>query len=391
VEELAVPKSTIDPAQRDMRRAVRPFAYMLACSAAIAIGLLLFKIFTSFPGIQYVHLLANYDFGPIKRALVGAIVGLIRPRVGLLDVYVVGLAAWLAALITYLAVFRRTFGFSERTFPLLALILCSPFFFKNFMFSIGYTDVYGCLAALAALLLPVNLALPLIMGAIACMLLFIHHLQLLLYIPTIGLIVLLRAMADGRINLRALLLIGAAATAAIGGAFYFLAFHGSVPVPIEEFTAALRARAIDHPEMIGGRLVEIFYTNIAYEIEATLAALPNNALRFPVYALLIYLHLPLIAYFRRLVWALSRPLDRRLLIAGLVGVTLGYVTIGLVVFDYPRWVSNWAVCMLLIMHAARLLPATQIDPVPIDPTLPKNRWFGWILALIPRVGINKPF
>jgi hypothetical protein len=89
--------------------------------------------------------------------------------------------------------------------------------------------------------------------------------------------------------------------------------------------------------------------------------------------------------------ALSRPLDRRLLIAGLVGVTLGYVTIGLVVFDYPRWVSNWAVCMLLIMHAARLLPATQIDPVPIDPTLPKNRWFGWILALIPRVGINKPF
>jgi hypothetical protein len=390
VEELAVPKPTIDPARSDMRRAIRPFIAMVACSAALALGLLLIKIFTSFPGIQYVHLLVNYDFGPIKRALIGAVVGLVRPRVGLIDVYVIGIAAWLAALVTYLAVFRRTFGFSERTFPLLAIILSSPFFFKNFMFSVGYSDVYGCLAALVALLLPVNLALPLIMGAIACMLLFIHHLQLLLYIPTIGLIVLLRAMADGRVNLRALFLIGAAATAAVGGAFYFLAFHGSVPLPREEFIAALRARAIDYPEMIGG-VVNIFYTDIAHEIEETMKGLPNNALRFPAYALLIYLHLPLIAYFRRLVQFLSRPLDRRLLTAGLVGITLGYVIIGLVVFDYPRWVSNWAVCMLLTMHAVRSLPATQTDSVPIDPTLPRNRWFGWILALIPRVGISKPF
>jgi len=374
-----------------MRRAMRPFVTMLACSGAIAIALLLVKIFASFPRIQYVHLLVNYDFGVIKRALIGAVVGLVRPRVGLVDVYVVGLAAWLAALVTYLAVFRRTFGFSERTFPLFAIILSSPFFFKNFMFSIGYSDVYGCLAALVALLLPINLALPLIMGAIACILLFIHHLHFLLYIPTIGLIVLLRALADSRVNLRALLVIGAVATMAIGGVFYFLAFHGSVPVPIDQFTAALRARAIDSPERIGGILVEIFYTDIAHEIEATMKDLPNNALRFPAYALLIFLHLPLIAYFRRLVQFLSRPFDRRLLIAGLVGITLGYVIIGLVVFDYPRWVSNWAVCMLLTMHAVRSLPATQSDPVPIDPTLARNRWFGWILALIPRVGISKPF
>src|SRR5262249_3785598 len=165
--------------------------------------------------------------------------------------------------------FRRTFGFSERTLPLLAIILSSPCFFKNFMFSIGYFDVFGCLAALIALLLPVNLALPLIMGAIACILLFIHHLHLLLYVPTIGLIVLLRAMAEGRLNLRALV-IGALVTAAIGAVFYLLAFHGSVPVPIDQFTAALRARAIDSPQNIGGKLVEIFYTDIAHEIDETM-------------------------------------------------------------------------------------------------------------------------
>jgi len=381
----------IDPARSDARRAVRAFAAMLACSAAIVIGLLLVKIFASFPRIQYVHLLVNYDFGLIKRALVGAIVSLVRPRVGVVDVYVIGLAIWLAALAAYLAVFRRTFGFSERTFPLLAMILSSPFFFKNFMFSIGYFDVLGCLAALVALLLPVNLALPLVMGAIACVLLLIHHLHFLLYIPTIGLIVLLRAMADSHVNLRALLVAGAGATAAVGGVFYYLAFHGSVPVPIEQFTAALRARAIDSPQLIGGRLVQIFYTDIAYEIDETMKGLPSNALRFPVYPLLIYLHLPLISYFRRLLQSLSRPLDRLLVMAGLAAITLGYVIIGVVLFDYPRWVSNWAVCVLLTMHAVRALPSVQTDVVPIDPTIPKNRWFGWILTLIPRVGISKPF
>jgi len=381
----------IDSTPSAIGRAVRPFAAMLACSAAIVIGLFLIKIFASFPRIQYIHLLVNYDFGVIKRALVGAIVSVFRPRVGLLDVYVVGLATWLATLVTYLFVFRRTFGFSERTLPLLAIILGSPVFFKNFMFSIGYFDVLGCLAALIALLLPVNLALPLIMGAIACVLLFIHHIHLLLYIPTIGLIVLLRALADSRVDLRSVLLVGTIAAIAVGGAFYYLAFHGSVTIPMDEFTAALKARAIDSPEMISTRLVQIFYTDIAYEIEETMKGLPSNALRFPIYVLLIYLHLPLISYFRRLTLALSRRQDRALVVAGLVGITLGYVAIGVVVFDYPRWVANWGVCMILTMHAVRLLPSSQSDAVPIDPTLAKNHWFGWILTLIPRVGISKPF
>jgi hypothetical protein len=389
--ELADLSPTIDSPQSAARRATRPFVLMLACSAVIVVGLLISKILASFPGIQYVHLLVNYDFGVIKRALMGAIVSLFRPRVGLVDVYVVGLAAWLAALVVYLAVFRRTFGFSERTLPLLAIILSSPFFFKNFMFSIGYFDVLGCLAVLIALLLPVNLALPLIMGVIACILLFIHHLHLLLYIPTIGLVVLLRTLAEPRVNLRAGLLAGVVAAIAIGGAFYYLAFHGSVPVPVDEFTAALRARAIDSPELIGGRLVQIFYTDIAYEIEETMKGLPRNALRFPIYLLVIFLHLPLIRYFRRLTLALARRRDRLMVVAGLAGVTIGYVIIGVIVFDYPRWVSNWAVCMILIMHAVRSLPSTLSDPVPVDPTSSKNHWFGWILALIPRVGISKPF
>jgi hypothetical protein len=61
------------------------------------------------------------------------------------------------------------------------------------------------------------------------------------------------------------------------------------------------------------------------------------------------------------------------------------------VFDYSRWVSNWATCMILAMHAVRLLPSAKIAPVPIDPARPRNRWLGWIISLVPRVGIIKPF
>ena len=139
------------------RAAVRPFVLMLICSAVIVIGLLVIKITTSFPGIQYTHLLVNYDFGVIKRALVGAVVSLFRPKVGLVDVYVVGLTAWLVTLIAYLAVFRRHVRPFRAYVPPLAIILFSPVFFKNFMFSIGYFDVLGCLLALIVLLLPVNL------------------------------------------------------------------------------------------------------------------------------------------------------------------------------------------------------------------------------------------
>ena len=29
------------------------------------------------------------------------------------------------------------------------------------------------------------------------------------------------------------------------------------------------------------------------------------------------------------------------------------------VFDYSRWISNWAVCLFLILHAVKTLPASR--------------------------------
>jgi hypothetical protein len=60
-----------------------------------------------------------------------------------------------------------------------------------------------------------------------------------------------------------------------------------------------------------------------------------------------------------------------------------------IVFDYSRWISNWAVCMFLILHAVKTLPASQIAPVAVDER--RNVVLGWIVTLIPRVGIVRPF
>jgi hypothetical protein len=60
------------------------------------------------------------------------------------------------------------------------------------------------------------------------------------------------------------------------------------------------------------------------------------------------------------------------------------------VFDYSRWISNWAVCLFLILLAVRDLPA--VHPVPPIPTEDrKTRIVGWIVTLLPRVGVVRPF
>ena len=71
-------------------------------------------------------------------------------------------------------------------------------------------------------------------------------------------------------------------------------------------------------------------------------------------------------------------------------VSAAYLVMFAMVFDYSRWISNWAVCMFLILHAVKTLPASQAVP-PFRRDDPKTTVFGWIVTLIPRVGIVRPF
>ncbi|MFZ1970484.1 MAG: hypothetical protein WAU79_25725, partial [Bradyrhizobium sp.] len=122
----------------------------------------------------------------------------------------------------------------------------------------------------------------------------------------------------------------------------------------------------------------------------TWARLPSNILGVPVFALLIWLHSPLWRYFSNLIRSLASDLHRRLVVAGIIGVTAAYLIMFAMVFDYSRWISNWAVCLFLILHAVKTLPSTQVVPL-IAGDDRKTGIFGWIVTLIPRVGVIRPF
>src|SRR3979490_2892562 len=125
----------------------------------------------------------------------------------------------------------------------------------------------------------------------------------------------------------------------------------------------------------------IWYQPLAQEIRDTWARMPSNLLGVPVFALLIWLHTPLWKYFAALIRSLSDEWHRRVVIAAIVGVSAGYLIIFAVVFDYSRWVSNWAVCMFLIMHAVKTLPGSKEVPL-ISTNDPRTTLFGWIVTLI---------
>jgi hypothetical protein len=118
--------------------------------------------------------------------------------------------------------------------------------------------------------------------------------------------------------------------------------------------------------------------------------MPSNLLGVPVFALLIWLHTPLWRTFADTIRALARDGHRRVVIAGLTGVSLGYLVMFAIVFDYSRWISNWAVCMFLILHAVKTLPAARPVALIADDDR-KTNIFGWVVTLIPRVGIVRPF
>ena len=109
-----------------------------------------------------------------------------------------------------------------------------------------------------------------------------------------------------------------------------------------------------------------------------------------MFALLIWLHTPLWRYFASLIGALASELHRRIVIAALAIVSAGYLIMFAIVFDYSRWASNWAVCLFLILHAVKMLPASRNTAL-ISGDDRNTMIFGWIITLIPRVGIVRPF
>jgi hypothetical protein len=162
-----------------------------------------------------------------------------------------------------------------------------------------------------------------------------------------------------------------------------------MPIPEAEFVRYLQSRMADPSQAGLLSFSYIWYQPLSKEISDTWARMPHNILGVPVFALLIWLHTPVWRTLAASIRALNNDWHRRTVIAALIGVSLGYLIMFGIVFDYSRWVSNWAVCMFLLLHAVKTLPAAEVTPLTGDDR--KTQAFGWIVTLIPRVGIVRPF
>src|SRR3984885_12086494 len=191
-----------------------PWRLMLAVNVAVLAGVFIHKI-TLPPFVPYIHLLVDYHFGFTKRALIGAVVSLFTAKVPVWLVFALGGVAWLITLGLFLELFRRTFGFHERNMPLFVLMAGSPFFLKNFMHTLGHFDIYGCALAIVLLLSPARAVAFVLCAALFSMILvLIHHIHFLMYVPTIAVIVVLRYYLLQGVT-RANALIGLAAAIAV--------------------------------------------------------------------------------------------------------------------------------------------------------------------------------
>jgi hypothetical protein len=161
-------------------------------------------------------------------------------------------------------------------------------------------------------------------------------------------------------------------------------------VPEPDFTAYLRSRMADPSRTDLLSFAYIWYQPLAKEVSDTWEKLPHNLLGIPVFALLIWLHTPLWRYFRGLIAALGIDAHRSIVMSAITVISLAYLVMFAMVFDYSRWISNWAVCLFLILHAVKMLPASRDVPL-ISADDRRTMAFGWIVTLIPRVGIVRPF
>jgi len=366
-----------------------PWRLILAVNAAVLIGVFLHKIALP-PFVPYIHLLVDYHFGFTKRALVGAAVGLFTTKVPVWLVFALAGAVWLVTFGLFAKLFRRTFGFDAKHLPLFVFMAGSPFFLKNFMHTLGHFDIYGCLLAICLLLIPArSVAYVLLAAAFAVVLVLIHHIHVLMYVPTITAIVVIRHyLVQGVTPQNAAA--GVAALATSGALFVLTQFYGTVDASPQAFVYHLQSRMADPSRTDLLAFAYIWYQPLSKEIADTWARLPHNVLGVPVFVLLIWLHTPLWRYFAGLIGALASETHRRIVIAALAVVSVGYLVMFAIVFDYSRWISNWAVCMFLILHAVKMMPALRETPlIPTDDT--KTTIFGAIVTLIPRVGIVRPF
>ena len=90
---------------------------MLAVNALLMIALYIYKLLYNIPGEVYTQLLADYHFGFIKRALLGALTGLLFPTLPVWSPYGHGTLILLVTYGLFFLAFQKIIGFRAETLP----------------------------------------------------------------------------------------------------------------------------------------------------------------------------------------------------------------------------------------------------------------------------------
>src|SRR5206468_6741161 len=156
------------------------------------------------------------------------------------------------------------------------------------------------------------------------MLMLIHHIHLLMYVPTIITIVVIRHYLSHSVT-RTNVAFGLVALLCVSALFFAAQFLGTMPIPEADFVAYLKTRMADPSRTDLLQFSYIWYQPLAKEVADTWGRLPHNILGVPVFALLIWLHMPLWRYFAGLIGALANDMHRRLIVAELAGISFAYL------------------------------------------------------------------
>lgn len=372
---------------------VTAYRWVLALNFFVVLGLLAYKIIGSTPVNQYSHRLVTYEFGFIRRALVGEIYGWLFERVPIWAVSLDGVLALVVAAAVGAVLFRKSFNTLPRLerAALAAFLVGSPFLFKNFVQTLGYFDVYGATVVMVVMLAPYGVWTVIAATAAGALLLLVHHIHATLFLPTLFAVLLVKAYARNRMLRVADLALLGTAVALLVALFLAILVFGTPQVGADAFMAHLRARATSP---VGETQYTMWYSTLAEEMAATWVMLPRSLARLPVYVLLILAHLPLLVAARAQI-ARMRQKDSfgfLLYIGLLVMVAIGYLATFLTAYDHARFVSCLAVCFVLLTIAALTeLGGPLRDAEALAAESRRTLAFAIALAFIPRVGTVFPF
>jgi hypothetical protein len=340
---------------------------------------------------EYAHRLVRYDHGLIRRGLVGEIYSLFASRVPPWAVDIEGFVTVAVAICLGWIVFTRTFRIVvTQKIAIACFVFGSPFLFKNYLGTLGKFDVLGAGVGMLAALLPLHAYTFIFVGALSAVLLIVHHINATLFVPTIYGVLLIRSLAASWPPPRILILVLTCSIAALAALFFALIVFADPSMSPEEFKVFLRERAtVPVPDWVDS----MWFSTLADEIKKTRLMFLTNIMRLPVYIILVAVHWPIVSFARRRLAAsaLVNQTSARVFHLILAIILASYIVTMTIAFDYARFVSDYAFCLVLLT-AVQIFSVTGPVTDASDFRLNDTRiiLLAVIVAAIPWVGMITP-